>query len=107
MTDAAANRPMWSRSGRELFWVDGSPPFLWRAEVLSKGNEPFAYSTPVAVRSIAEFQTNAPGQRSFDISPDGQRFLLRRVPPVQGASRRSITVVTNWFEELRQKVTRP
>jgi hypothetical protein len=93
---------MWSRYGRELFWVDGAPPYLWRADVLSKGNEPFAYSTPVAVIPIVDFETSATGQRAFDIAPDGQRFLLRRQPPVEGATRRSITVVTNWFEELRK-----
>jgi tRNA A-37 threonylcarbamoyl transferase component Bud32/WD40 repeat protein len=106
ITMAAANRPMWSRSGRELFWVDGAPPVLWRADVMSRGNEPFAYSTPVAVMPLAEFDTNATGQRSFDVAPDGQRFLLRQQPPVEGATRFSITVVTNWFEELRQKVPR-
>jgi hypothetical protein len=104
ITKAAANRPMWSRSGRELFWVDGAPPQLWRADVLSKDSEPFAYSTPVAVMPISDFETNATGQRSFDISPDGQRFLFRQLPPVEGATRQSITVVTNWFEELREKV---
>ncbi len=104
LADPTANRPMWSRSGRELFWVDGAPPYLWRAEVLSKGHEPFAHSTPEAVIPIVDFATNAIGQRSFDLSLDGERFLLRQLPPVEGATRRSITVVTNWFEELRDKV---
>jgi hypothetical protein len=72
--------------------------------VLSKGSEPFAHSTPEAVIPISDFATTATGQRSFDISPDGQRFLLRQLPPVEGATRRSITVVTNWFEELRQNL---
>jgi serine/threonine-protein kinase len=39
----------------------------------------------------------------YDVSPDGQRFLM--IKPRQGVERRrAVTVVLNWFEELKAKV---
>jgi len=47
-----------------------------------------------------------PTPRSFpdyDVSPDGQRFLMVKAnEQVQAAAQ--INVVLNWFEELKQKV---
>ena len=44
--------------------------------------------------------------RSYDVSPDGQRFLM--IKPGQGseetAARPSLVIVQNWFEELRRLV---
>jgi hypothetical protein len=43
------------------------------------------------------------GVFNWDISPDGQRFLMvKPVEPQQAATQ--INVVLNWFEELKQKV---
>jgi hypothetical protein len=41
---------------------------------------------------------------NYDVSPDGQRFLM--VKPVESAETAptQINVVLNWFEELKQKV---
>jgi hypothetical protein len=39
----------------------------------------------------------------YDVSPDGQRFLMvKAVDQMQAPS--PINVVLNWFEELKQKV---
>jgi hypothetical protein len=35
----------------------------------------------------------------YDISSDGQRFLM-----LEGGEARTITVVLNWFEELKQRI---
>jgi hypothetical protein len=42
--------------------------------------------------------------RSYDVSPDGQRFLMTRLPSTRPPPR--ITVVLNWFDELRAEVGR-
>jgi hypothetical protein len=42
--------------------------------------------------------------RSYDVTADGERFLMLRFPP--GGARNRVNVVTNWFAELRQKVPR-
>jgi hypothetical protein len=41
---------------------------------------------------------------NYDVSPDGQRFLMLK--PIESAETAptEINVVLNWFEELKQKV---
>ena len=41
--------------------------------------------------------------RNYDVSPDGQRFLMVK-PIEQEQPTAQINVVLNWFEELKQKV---
>ena len=44
-----------------------------------------------------------PGPGTYDVSPDGQRFvMLRRLPGDDGAN--EITVVVNWLDEVVQKL---
>jgi hypothetical protein len=52
-----------------------------------------------------DLASGSPGIPSvaYDVSPDGQRFLM--IKPRQGVEqRRAVTVVLNWFEELKAKV---
>jgi hypothetical protein len=41
---------------------------------------------------------------NYDVSPDGQRFLMVKPPEQAGVAPTQINVVLNWFEELKQKV---
>ncbi len=54
--------------------------------------------------------TAGPGIRSYDITPDGQRFLM--IFPQGGTDSTEITnqrinVVQSWFEELKERVPVP
>ena len=49
-----------------------------------------------------EFQRDPIGHPLYDVSPDGQRFLMVRA--VEGVTRAQIHVVLNWFEELKALV---
>ena len=40
--------------------------------------------------------------RSYDVTPDGERFLLTKLPGEQ--TRPKIMIVLNWLEELKQRV---
>ena len=44
------------------------------------------------------YQLDVVGHRNFDVSPDGQRFLMLR----KDARSLEIRVVTHWFEELER-----
>jgi Tol biopolymer transport system component len=105
--DIAAHKPVWSRDGKELFYV----PRVLQLEVVSVTTEPdFAFGNAVAI-APRPFQPGGPRARSqFDVTPDG-RFLAF-LPPVDiaGANARRlarINVVVNWFDELRQRVPVP
>jgi hypothetical protein len=51
----------------------------------------------------------SPSCRNFDITPDGQRFLMLEELPRPASARTSptsINVVLNWTEELKQRVAK-
>jgi len=43
----------------------------------------------------------------YDVSPDGQRFLMLKPAESQASAPTQINVVLNWFEELKRKVPVP
>ena len=90
--------PVWSPDGTELFYRSGDrmmvvpiqtdPTFrAGRPEILFEGR----YVTSRIWR----------GPPYYDISPDGQRFLM--IKAVEGSTGQ-INVVLNWFEELKRLV---
>jgi hypothetical protein len=40
----------------------------------------------------------------YDVSPDGQRFLMLRRPAQAAGGPGQVNIVLNWFEELRRLV---
>ena len=40
----------------------------------------------------------------YDVSPDGQRFLMLKPVESQTSAPTQINVVLNWFEELKRRV---
>lgn len=49
------------------------------------------------------YQTPNP-RADFDVSPDGQRFLMLKEPEQPQGGLNQINVVLNWFEELKRRV---
>jgi hypothetical protein len=45
--------------------------------------------------------------RTYDVSPDGQRFLMIKEGDSTGEDSPQIIVVENWFEELKARVPAP
>lgn len=83
--------PVWSRDGRELFFIaaDGQ---LMSASVKTSG-ETFEFETPKALfktRMLADFGSF----HEFDVSPDGQRFLIGTL--VGDTKAPAPTVILNW-----------
>ena len=44
------------------------------------------------------------GRVEFDVTPDGQRFVMIQQRAQDSAAPQQINVVLNWFEELKQRV---
>ena len=103
ISTAGGTRPAWSRSGRELFYLDVSNA-LTVAPVHTSGSA-FSAGKPAKVFD-ATYPTPFP-PRHYDVSPDGQRFLMLKDSPAgdQQATPASMIVVLNWLEELKQRVT--
>ena len=99
ISTSGGTHPLWASNGRELFYRRG------------------AALMTVAVQTEPSFTPGTPGVlfegtyrtglgRSYDVAPDGQRFLM--ITAGGGAedtsATASIVVVQHWLEELRRLV---
>jgi serine/threonine protein kinase len=91
--------PAWNPNGRELFYRQGTK--MMGVDVTTQPS--FSVGKP---RTLFEGQfapSATPSDRNYDVSPDGQRFLMvKTLEQEQPISQ--INIVLNWFEELKQKV---
>ena len=73
--------------------------------VVAVQTEPtFSHSRPrVLFQGFYVTSTITPGYRYYDISPDGQRFLMIKESSGEDSATQ-INVVLNWFEELKRLV---
>jgi serine/threonine-protein kinase len=85
--------PLWSRDGRELFFVSGT---RMMAVAVDTGT---GFRAGKAVELFSG-GFNTARARDFDVAPDG-RFVAIRVPG-GGAGQREIRVVLNWPQELKR-----
>ena len=95
VSDGGGEQPVWARDGRELFYLNGEAVMA-----VSIDTEPsFAAGNPEVVFEGQYFGEQ--GGRAYDVSPDGERFLM--IKPVESMSITSqIIIVQNWFEELNR-----
>ena len=91
--------PVWARNGRELFFRQGEK--MMAVDVaLTPG---FTASRPrLLFEGRYEVSFLVTGQRFYDVSPDGQRFLM--VKSDTPTAPRQLHLVVNWFEELKRLV---
>jgi eukaryotic-like serine/threonine-protein kinase len=101
ISTAGGQRPLWSRDGRELFFVspDGRQVF---ASAVQSGTT-LAAGTPQMLFETAMFVTA--GGRPYDIAPDGRFVIIRSGQAAAGGGTASnLILVLNWFEELKRLV---
>ena len=89
--------PVWSRDGQELFYRNGDQMLA----VATTIQPTFHASKPEILFEIPDFMSSLP--RSYDVTSDGQRFLLIKDSEQVAATTR-IIVVLNWSEELKRRV---
>ena len=98
---AGGTEPVWSHSGKELFFRDGANRLV-AAEIA-----PGAAFRVVAERVL--FSTNGyvtdNRHLHYTVSPDDRTFYFVKSGAVAGA-KNEVVVVVNWFEELVRKVGR-
>jgi serine/threonine-protein kinase len=95
--------PAWSRTGREIFYLThasaGGNTTMMAVDFAA--GEAFKIGVPHALFE-GKWSTSIPS-RSYDVTPDGQHFIMLRQedPPYQRVTR--LNVVVNWFDELRKR----
>ena len=91
--------PVWNPNGRELFYRSGDKMMavgITTQPSFTVGKPQMLFEGPYAPIAAAT--------RNYDVSPDGQRFLMLKTSEQAQAAPTQINVVLNWFEELKQKV---
>ncbi len=91
--------PVWNRDGRELFYRNGGK--MMAVDIATQPG--FAAGKP---RMLFEgrYQLSPVQTEDYDVSPDGQRFLMLKANEQAQAAPTQINVVLNWFEELKRRV---
>jgi eukaryotic-like serine/threonine-protein kinase len=97
---AHGSEPAWTQRGRELVYREGGKVIAVtiHPETGAVGQPRVLFSGPYP---------DNPGwtrPRSYDVTPDGQRFLMTRIP--LDPPRPRIVMVLNWFKELLAQVPR-
>jgi serine/threonine-protein kinase len=97
-------KPLWSRNGRELFYVAPNSAFMTTPVMPSTTT--FLAGKPTKLFDASYYYFAAPN-RTYDVSADGQRFLMIKDAALGGGSGStpgSLVVVLNWFQDLKEKV---
>jgi Tol biopolymer transport system component len=94
------SRPLWRRNGRELFYLDRENK-LTAVPVQTSGRA-LVHGSPLRVLDTA-YARASDNSRPYDVSPDGQRFLMIK-EDLTAAKPAGLTVVLNWHEELKRLV---
>ncbi len=107
ISNAGGRMPLWSRDGRELFFLSLQVPGELMVVSVETGSA-FDYARPRALLAWPYVSRNQP--RTYAVSPDGQRFLVLK--PVRTdtdieTSVPTVNVVLNWFEELKERAPVP
>jgi serine/threonine-protein kinase len=93
-------QPVWSRDGRELFFFSPTGELMG----VDVGAGPAWTATPPRrIVPVGYFRGNFAAASTYDISPDGKRFLMiKRVETTPESTPVTLVVVQNWFEELKR-----
>ena len=91
--------PVWNRNGRELFYRNGDK--MMAVDIATQPS--FTAGKPHML--FEGHYVPPPGTTpNYDVSPDGQRFLMIKSSEAGEAAPAQINVVMNWFEELKRLV---
>jgi eukaryotic-like serine/threonine-protein kinase len=86
--------PRWRRDGKEIFYLSPDNKIM-AAEVKESGSS-FEVG---AVRALFETRPYRTGGAAFDVTPDGQRFIINYMAEQPTAA---ITLVVNWPADLKK-----
>jgi Tol biopolymer transport system component len=96
VSNGGAYEVRWKGDGKELYYESQDGKVM--AAAIQAGAQDIRAETP-RVLFAADFQTGA--LHEFDVTPDGQRFLLILNTRTDGRTER-LTVISNWQAALRK-----
>src|SRR5262249_13585860 len=105
VTAAGGVEPRWGRDGRELYYLALDGKLM---AVSAKADHPFEAGQPASLFPTTVTVSPTLGAESddayqYDVTPDGQRFLLLSYRPAGNSAPTAITTVVNWTAGLHEK----
>jgi serine/threonine-protein kinase len=94
-----ATEPLWNPNGRELFYRNGN-----KVMVVDIATDPVFTVGKPALLFTGDYLHSSTGDPNYDVSRDGQRFLMVQPSARENATPTQIIVVLNWHEELKRLV---
>jgi Tol biopolymer transport system component len=91
--------PVWNPNGRELFYRSGDKMFA-----VDVATQPGFSAGKPRMLFEGKYEPAPATFPNYDVSADGQRFLMLKLVEQAEEAPTQINVVLNWFEELKQKV---
>jgi dipeptidyl aminopeptidase/acylaminoacyl peptidase len=95
VSTAGGTQPRWRRDGQELFYLNLADRLMVAA--VTGDSSRFEVG---AVQSLFLARPRTGTRSSYDVSADGQRFLINTLPPLTDPS--PFTVVFNWTAGLKK-----
>jgi hypothetical protein len=89
--------PLWAPSGRQLFYRSANG--VWGVDV--QPGPVFSASKPKLLFEQLGYADSVP-IRAWDISPDGERFLMVKLEERKAQPLTEMVLVQNWIEEVRR-----
>jgi serine/threonine-protein kinase len=106
VSTSGGTRPLWARSGKELFYF--GPDGALMQVTVQASDSTWSAGAPARLLEPRYHTGGGASGRTYDISLDDERFLMIKAPggdPTQPQP--SIVVVQNFFDELRRLVPAP
>ena len=91
--------PLWARNGKQLFYRSFDGQQVWAVDVRTEGD--FSASKPRLLFKAPGLSLGGP-IRGWDLSLDGQRFLMVKLEEAKPKPVTEMILVQNWFEELKR-----
>jgi Tol biopolymer transport system component len=91
--------PAWNPNGRELFYRSGDK--MMAVDIATQLG--FTVGKP-RVLFAGWYEATPATFSNYDVTPDGQRFLMLKRNEQEASAPTQINVVLNWFEELKHRV---
>jgi serine/threonine-protein kinase len=92
--------PVWARSGKELFYRDGDKMMAVAVETkpqFTAGKPKLLFEGHYETSNYTNYL------RNYDVSLDSQHFLMVKAGE-QVTSATQISIILNWFDELKRRV---
>jgi Tol biopolymer transport system component/predicted Ser/Thr protein kinase len=99
LSTEGGTEPVWNRNGRELFYRNGE-----KMMAVDIATQPGFVAGKPRMLFEGRYARSPATSPNYDVSLDGQHFLMLKPDEKETAAPTQINVVLNWFEELKRRV---